>query len=63
MMQTSGKTYKDVADSLGKSPTYLSGIISRGSVPKMDTAAAIAHACGYRLQLVSDDGRDVVEIG
>lgn len=62
MMRASGQTYRDVADSLGKSPTYLSGIISRGSVPKLDTAAAIADACGYDLVLVQRDGGDRVRI-
>ena len=52
VITNSEKTMRAVAVEMGKSPMYLSGVTSRGSVPKLDTFAAIAAACGYKLQLV-----------
>ena len=63
LVNMSGKSHRQLAADMGKSaPTYVSGMINRGTDPQTSTFAMLARACGYRLQLVSDDGRDVVEI-
>ena len=41
-----------IGPALGKSESYVSATASRGSVPRCDTMAEMAEACGYRLALV-----------
>ena len=52
-ISTSGKSNRDIAREMGKSPTYLSSTLTRGSIPSIATAATIADACGYDLALVN----------
>jgi len=58
----SGKSKMQVARDMGKSDYYVTALTGRGSVPKADTLALIAEACGYCLQLVSDDGKETITI-
>ena len=62
MLAASGLTPYAAAVGMGRTPTYISGMLRRGSVPSADLLAKIAGACGYRLQLVPDDGGDVLTI-
>lgn len=62
IIYASGKPQRTIAAALGKSPTYLSNILSASHCPSLDKAAAIAHACGYSLQLVPDDGGESITI-
>lgn len=63
----SGKSKLQVARDMGKSDYYVTALVGRGSVPKLDTAAELAHACGYTLYLeghgerIEIDGRDTNE--
>ena len=41
-----------IGPAMGKGANYFSAVKSRGSVPRCDTMAAMAEACGYRLALV-----------
>jgi len=53
----SGKAQRDVSVGAGKSPTFLSMTLARGSLPKIDTYSALARACGYKVYLESDTDR------
>ena len=44
---------------LGKTSGYIGSYRAHGKTPGVDTFAAIARACGYRLQLVAWDGRTI----
>lgn len=57
----SGRSGTQISADLGKSPNWLGQTISRGSDPQAGTLAAIARACGYRLQLEGPRG-DKIEI-
>ena len=61
MCEQSGKGVVGVSQALGKSKMYLSALISRGSFPRTDTLVQIAQACGYRVELVKDEERIVLE--
>lgn len=39
----------EVAQLMGRSPSYISAAIARGSTPKADTLAAMLEPCGYVL--------------
>lgn len=62
MIDRSGESAYSVALELGRTHSYVSGMLRRGSVPSGDILAAIAHACGYDLCLVPRDGGDVIAI-
>lgn len=59
MLRDSGMTGTELSRSVGRNPSYVSGARRLGSVPRVDTMAKLAHACGYRLFLVRWDGRGV----
>lgn len=61
MCEQSGKGVVGASQALGKSRMYLSALISRGSYPRTDTLVQIAHVCGYRVELVSDSDRIVID--
>lgn len=61
MCEESGQGVVGVSQQLGKSKMYLSGMISRRTVPRVDTLAQIAKVCGYKLVLESSAG-DRIEI-
>lgn len=48
-IDTSGMSRYAVSKAMGKSPLYIGGLLSRGSVPKTDTMATIMDAAGYDL--------------
>lgn len=62
MLDRSGATSYRVAVDMGRSPTYVSSMLRRGSCPSADLLAKMAHICGYRLDLVPYDGSDVIHI-
>ena len=48
---------------MGRYDSYISQLLTRSSVPGTDTVAAVANACGYRLELVPMDGGESIAIG
>lgn len=60
MCDQSGRGVVEVSQELGKSKMYVSGMISRHTVPRTDTLAQIAQTCGYRLILESDTDKIVI---
>ena len=63
MCDEAGLTTVQVSERLGKSRAYVGATLSRGSVPKADTLAQIAQACGYTLVLESPTDRIQIEPG
>lgn len=51
MCERSGKSQRAVSSEIGKAPTFVGTTLSKGSVPRVDTMAAIARACGFELVL------------
>jgi hypothetical protein len=51
MCETVGKGTTVVSKDIGRGSSFVGSILSRGSVPKADTLARIAEACGYELVL------------
>ena len=51
MCEKSGQSLRSVSLKMGKSPTYLSSLVTRGSSPTIATLIEIAGACGYVLQV------------
>ena len=45
----------EVAQLMGRSPSYISAAIARGSTPKADTLAAMLAPCGYVLAAMPRD--------
>ena len=62
MLERSNTTPYRAAVSMGRSPTYVSSMLRRGSVPSADILSEIARACGYRLDLVPLDGSEAIHI-
>ena len=58
MCESSGQGVVSVSQQLGKSKMYLSGMISRHTIPRVDTLSQIAQACGYTLELVNESSGD-----
>ena len=48
-------TQEEICRRMGRSKRYLSANMARKSIPKVDSAAAIAKACGYELCVVPAD--------
>jgi transcriptional regulator with XRE-family HTH domain len=60
MVDGSGMTHRQISARLGRYDSYVSQLLTRQSVPSVDTVAQVAHACGYRLELVPiGDGRSL----
>lgn len=62
MMGASGVGPSELSRRLGHSRSYITASIAQGSVPRLDTFARIARACGYRLVLETEDGSRGVEL-
>ena len=63
MVEASGLTHRQIARRLGRYDSYVSQVLTRSGSPGGDTIASIAHACGYRLDLVPIDGGSTITIG
>jgi transcriptional regulator with XRE-family HTH domain len=63
MVDASGMTHRQISARLGRYESYVSQLLTRQSVPSVDTVAQVAHACGYRLELVPMAGGDALVIG
>ena len=61
MVVRCGLTHRQISARLGRHETYVSQTLRR--VPGADTVAAIASACGYRLELVPVCGGESIPIG
>ena len=61
MCDKSGKGSTIVSRDIGRVSSFVGTILSRGSVPKADTLAEIAEACGYELALIGHGEKIVIE--
>ena len=52
MIETSGKSGRQVAREIGRSDTFISASLAQGVCPRMDTFARVAHVCGYEVIVV-----------
>lgn len=55
----SSMTQRAIATKMGRAQSYLSTYLSRNVSPRLDTAAEIANACGWKLMFVNDEGETV----
>lgn len=62
MARNSGKGHRQLSRDLGKAETYINATLSRGLDLKVETLAAIARQCGYKL-LVEDERGHRYEVG
>ena len=64
MIETSGKSARQVSRDLGRSPNYLGATFANGSDVGASNAARIARLLGWRLAFVRDDGdsREELEV-
>lgn len=51
MCELGGKSQRTVSKEIGRNPTFLGTTLSKGSVPRVDTMAKVAEACGFELVL------------
>ena len=51
-VHNSGKSMRAVSSDMGRSAGFVSSMLTQGSIPGVDTMAAIGSACGYSLALV-----------
>ena len=51
MCAEAGKSQRTVSKEIGRNPSFLSTSMSKGSIPRVDTMAAIARSCGFELVL------------
>ena len=72
MIETSGKSGRQVAREIGRSESFVSSTLAQGVCPRADTLARVAEACGYEIviipkdvarNLMDDSDRIVVEYG
>lgn len=61
MVKASGLSAYQVSRDIGRTLSYVSTVLQRAATTT-DTMADIAHACGYRLILASEDGKDSIEL-
>lgn len=62
MVKASGKSQYQVSADAGRTKAYVS-VLKAGRVdPSSRVLADIAHACGYRLVLASEDGSDTIDL-
>ena len=57
MCESTGGGPVTVSKSMGKARTYISAMLSRGTVPRADTLSLIAQSCGYKLVLEGNGER------
>lgn len=62
MVDSSGEAPGALASRIGRGRTYVYTILNQESVPRLDTFARLARACGYRLVLETKDGSKGVEL-
>lgn len=62
IVECTPKSARTISVEIGKSANWLSATLNVVSDTKAGTLARIAEACGYRLQLVSDDGKETITI-
>lgn len=62
MVKASGKSQYQVSTDAGRAKAYVSVLKSGRVDPSSRVLADLAHACGYRLILASEDGKDTVEL-
>lgn len=62
MMSESGTTATDLSSALGRHRNFVATTLSRGSTPRADTLANMAHAMGYELVLRKAGERDGIVI-
>lgn len=55
MIETSGKSGRQVAREIGRSDSFVSSTLAQGVCPRADTLAKVANACGYELVIVPAD--------
>ncbi len=70
MMESSGVGGRELSRAMGKSPTFMSALLSQSNIPRLDTFESIARATGYEVVVrkgseehllsdyLDDDGRD-----
>lgn len=61
-LRASGNTMWGVSKKMGGPATRLDNMIRRGSIPRLDTAARIADACGCDLVLVDRETGERVAV-
>ena len=54
MVETSGKSTRQIAREIGRSDSFVRTTIAQGSRPRIDTFVLIANACGYEVAVKSD---------
>ena len=55
MIETSGKSGRQVAREIGRSESFVSSTLAQGVCPRADTLARVAEACGYKIVIVPTD--------
>jgi DNA-binding phage protein len=55
MIETSGKSGRQVAREIGRSESFVSSTLAQGVCPRADTLARVADACGYKIVIVPKD--------
>ena len=55
MIETSGKSGRQVAREIGRSESFVSSTLAQGVCPRADTLARVAEACGYKIVIVPKD--------
>lgn len=56
MVDTCGKSQREISRDMGKSDTYIGSSLAQGSKPTLDLVARVAKATGYRLMLQDEAG-------
>ncbi|MBR3326035.1 MAG: hypothetical protein IKG22_01760 [Atopobiaceae bacterium] len=62
MCVQSGRGPVEVSGAIGRSRAFLSSALTRGTMPRVDTLAKVAQACGYQLVLESDTDRIEIDV-
>ena len=62
MIETSGKSGRQVAREIGRSESFVSSTLAQGVCPRADTLTRVAEACGYRIVILPKDvARNLVD--
>lgn len=61
MLEHAGLSQRQASLKMDRNVRYISGIASRGSVPRVDTLVDIARACGYTVVLESDTDKILLQ--
>lgn len=59
MIDSSDMSPAEIGAAMGKSRTYVYTLKKQNSAPGIAAFARLAHACGYRLMLQRDDGKEI----